>query len=82
MGVVHTARVLLLGEQRAEHPPALVERMVGALREFVEAAEAAVALNKLLLAGEQQQLQEAFDTGLAQIKQQLQAIFQAADGAK
>jgi hypothetical protein len=78
VGVVHTARVLLLGDQKGQHPPGLVLKMVGALKEFLLAAEAAVALNKVLVGSEQQELQEAFDKGLAQMKEQLEAVFQQA----
>ncbi len=75
VGVVHTARVLLLGEEKASHPPEHIARMVDCLKQFVHAAEAAVALNKLLIGNEQQELQEAFDKGLLQMKEQLNVIF-------
>ncbi len=73
VGVLHTARVFL--SKAGDHPKAQVERLIVRLREFLEAAEAAIALNKQLVDSEQQDLQQAFDQGLAQMKTQMLQLF-------
>jgi hypothetical protein len=75
VGVVHTARVLLSDTQQ-QHPAHLIEKLIAALKEFLLSAEAAIALNKLLIGHEQNELQEAFDKGLMEMKAQLENIFQ------